>query len=68
LTVGPIVSGKAAVTTEVAATWWGNDGQGGYTSDQYIWRLQTREDNGWQIVVVDAPTWCGGYVRLDACK
>jgi hypothetical protein len=69
LTVGPVVDGRAEVTTEVAATWWGGDGHAtGYTSDQFVWRFQTREDNGWQVVSVEAPTWCGGYVRLDACK
>lgn len=68
LTVGPIVNGTAEVTTQVAATWWGAGGQGGYSSDEHTWRFQTRQDNGWQVVVVEAPTWCGGYVRLDACK
>lgn len=68
LTVGPVVNGTAEVTTQVAATWWGTGGQGGYTSNEYTWRFQTYRDNGWQVAVVDAPTWCGGYVRLDACK
>jgi hypothetical protein len=67
LTVGPVVDGKAEVTTDVAATWWGTGGHGGYSSDEYRWRFQTREDNGWQVVAVDSPTWCGGYVRPDAC-
>jgi hypothetical protein len=48
LTVGPVVGGRAEVTTEVAATWWGGDGHAtGYSSDQYLWRFRTREDNGW---------------------
>jgi hypothetical protein len=67
LTVGPVVDGKAEVTTEVAATWWPSDGNAGYRSSKYTWRFQTREDNGWQVVAVDSPAWCGGYVRTDAC-
>ncbi|WP_433298989.1 hypothetical protein ACQP2F_45005 [Actinoplanes sp. CA-030573] len=68
LTVGPVVDGRAEVTTDVSATWWGTEGGGGgYRSQARTWRFQTREDNGWQVVAVDAPTWCGGYVRLDAC-
>ena len=67
LTVGPVVDGHAEVTTDVSATWWGTAGNaGGYRSQARTWRFQTREDNGWQVVDVDSPTWCGGYVRLDA--
>jgi hypothetical protein len=69
LTVGSIVGGQAEVTADVSATWWGTDGDaGGYRSDEQTWRFETREDNGWQVVSVEAPTWCGGYVRMDACK
>jgi hypothetical protein len=69
LTVGPIVNGHAEVTTDVSATWWGTGGSTGrYKSDAYTWRFQTHEDNGWQVSVVDAPIWCGGYVRADACS
>jgi hypothetical protein len=69
LTVGrPVVDGRAEVTTDVSATWWGaGEGAGGYRSQTRSWRFQTREDNGWQVMAVDAPTWCGGYIRLDAC-
>jgi hypothetical protein len=68
LKVGPIVDGRAEVTTDVSATWWGTDGHAmAYSSTKHTWRFQTREGNGWQVVSVDAPTWCGGYVRLDAC-
>ncbi|HET6483664.1 MAG TPA: hypothetical protein VFG35_26990, partial [Actinoplanes sp.] len=68
LSVGPVVGGRAEVTTRVAATWWGTGGRGlGYSSTEQVWRFQTREDDGWQVVAVDAPEWCGVYVRLDAC-
>ncbi|WP_246608155.1 hypothetical protein [Paractinoplanes toevensis] len=68
LAVGQVVDGRAEVTTEVSATWWGTDGRAiAYSSEEYTWRFKTREDNGWQVVSVEAPTWCGGYVRLDAC-
>ena len=67
LTVGPVVDGKAEVTTEVAVTWWLDDGNAGYSSGEHTWRFQTREDNGWQVAAVDSPAWCGGYVRPDAC-
>ncbi|GAB1695141.1 hypothetical protein [Krasilnikovia sp. M28-CT-15] len=66
LTVGPIADGVAEVTVDVSAHWQGA-GQS-YRSQAYTWRFQTREDNGWQIVAVEAPAWCGGYVRADACS
>ncbi|MEU7902184.1 hypothetical protein [Actinoplanes sp. NPDC049118] len=70
LIVGPRIDARAEVTTEVSATWWSTHGgsAGGYRSDAYTWRFQTREDNGWQVSAVEAPTWCGGYVRVDACS
>jgi hypothetical protein len=62
------VKGLVEVTTDVSATWWGTDGHAfAYSSTAHTWRFKTREDNGWQVVSVDAPQWCGGYVRLDAC-
>lgn len=68
LTVGPVVDGQAEVTTKVSATWWATDGRAtAYSSEEHTWRFRTREDNGWQVVSVEAPAWCGGYVRLDAC-
>ena len=68
LTVGPVVHGRTDVTTDVSATWWPANGTGtSYRSDEHTWRFQTRDDNGWQVVSVAAPTWCGGYVRADAC-
>ena len=68
LTVGPVVEGYADVTTDVAATWWPANGRGvSYRGEKHTWRFRTREDNGWQVVSVDAPAWCGGYVRSDAC-
>lgn len=68
LAVGAIVDGRAAVSTDISATWWGTDGRAlSYRSGERTWRFQTLEDNGWQVTAVEAPTWCGGYVRQDAC-
>jgi hypothetical protein len=65
LTVGPIVDGRAEVSAEVSATWWGENS---YRSAAHTWRFTTRRDNGWQIERVKPFAWCGGYVRADACK
>lgn len=68
LTVGPVLDGHAQVTVDVSATWWGTNGRAlAYSSEKYTWRFQTHEDNGWQVAAVEAPAWCGGYVRQDAC-
>ena len=68
LAVGPVVDSRAEVTTDVSATWRRTgDRIGGYGSEAFTWRFETREDNGWQVSAVEPPTWCGGYVRLDAC-
>lgn len=68
LTLGRIVGGRAQVAVDVSATWWATDGHAlAYSSEKHTWRFQTRDDNGWQVTAVDAPSWCGGYVRLDAC-
>ena len=68
LTVGPINDGRAGVAVDVYATWWGTDGgASGYSSQKRTWRFQARDDDGWRLVAVDAPAWCGGYVRIDAC-
>jgi hypothetical protein len=69
LSVGPNANARAEVMTDVSATWWSTGGgTGGYRSAAYTWRFQTREDNGWQVSAVEAPTWCGGYVRAAACE
>jgi hypothetical protein len=69
LTVGSVTGHNAEVTAEVSATWWGTDGRAlSYRSEGHTWRSQTHEDNGWQVVKVEPPAWCGGYVRLDACR
>jgi len=69
LTVGPVDRGRAEVSTDVAATWWGTGGSAlSYRSQEFPWRFQTRQTRGgWVISAVQAPAWCGGYVRLDAC-
>jgi hypothetical protein len=69
LTVGPIKDGRAGVTVDVYATWWGTDGgTSGYSSEKHAWRFQARNDDGWRLVAVDALAWCGGYIRVDACS
>ena len=69
LAVGPVSDHRAEVTADVSATWWRTgDRVGGYGSEAFTWRFKTREDNGWQVSAVEPPEWCGGYVRLDACK
>ncbi|MFI5893786.1 hypothetical protein ACIA5D_27165 [Actinoplanes sp. NPDC051513] len=39
-----------------------------YKSRARTWRITTREDNGWQVTWVEAPTWCGGYVLAAKCR
>jgi hypothetical protein len=64
LTVAPAGDGRARVSTDVAATWWAT---GGYSSREHTWRFEVRNDGGWRVSAVEAPAWCGGYVRTDAC-
>lgn len=64
LAVGPVIDGRAVVSTEVSATWWGASA---YRSEAHTWRFTTRQDNGWQVETVEPFAWCGGYVRQDAC-
>ncbi|GID98020.1 hypothetical protein ACFQFC_15835 [Amorphoplanes digitatis] len=69
LAVGPLDDGQAAVTADVSATWWDTGGPAtSYRSKAFTWRFRAREDDGWQVVSVEAPAWCGGYVRQDACQ
>jgi hypothetical protein len=70
LSVAPAAAGRAEVRVDVTATWWAADSSGrvnGYTSDAYTWVIATGEDDGWRVMAVQAPAWCGGYVRADAC-
>jgi hypothetical protein len=71
LTVGPLHDGRAELTIYVVGEWRSTDKAGrtsGYRSDAHSWRFQTRDDNGWQVVAVDAPAWCGGYVPTQRCR
>lgn len=71
LDVGPIRDGRAEVTTSVSANWWDVDDNGRnlmYQSDEFEWRIETREDDGWRVSAVHAPAWCGGYVRAETCR
>lgn len=68
LTVSTAVSGRATVTVDVAATWWGSGMAGGYRSQALPWRFETRDDGGWRITAVTPPVWCGGYVLASKCR
>jgi hypothetical protein len=71
LKVGPVVDGRAEVTTDVTATWWITQDNGRvamYDSEAYTWRIETHEDDGWRVSKVTAPTWCGGYVLASKCR
>jgi hypothetical protein len=70
LTVLMITDDRAEVGADVSARWWSADANGrlsGYRSAERPWRFETREDNGWQIVKVASPVWCGDYVPRDKC-
>jgi hypothetical protein len=60
----------ATVTVPVSGTWWPTDGHGpSWRSAAYPWRFETHRDrDGWRIRSVDAPAWCGTYVRADVCR
>jgi hypothetical protein len=64
---GSVVGGRIAVSTEVRAVWREQDENGrlgGYKSLPLTWVIEAREDEGWRVVEVKAPPWCGadGYV------
>lgn len=66
LTEGPARADQVPVTAQVAVTWW-PDGGGALSmrSSLHTWTITTRKDgDGWRVVRVDAPPWCGpgGYV------
>ncbi|WP_189208195.1 hypothetical protein, partial [Couchioplanes azureus] len=68
LTVRELEEGRVEVAVDVQAVWWGSGGSAlSYQSTVHPWRFETRDDDGWQIVAVEAPAWCGVYVRADAC-
>jgi hypothetical protein len=70
LTVRTVADDRAEVAADVSARWWSADDNGrlsGYRSAEQRWRFETREDDGWQIVKVTAPAWCGDYVPPDKC-
>jgi hypothetical protein len=67
LTTGPIEAGRAQVVAEVRPVWWGTSGGLAVNGEVHTWTFLTREDDGWQISAVEPFTWCGGYVRADAC-
>jgi hypothetical protein len=69
LSVGPVAGGRATVTVRVSATWWpaGGGFAGGYSSDEFEWRIETHREDGWRVSAVAAPAWCGGYVPAAKC-
>ena len=60
----------AHVVADVQAIWWPRDGSGlSMHGDARPWRFETRRDRGgWRVWSIDAPPWCGGHVRADACR
>ncbi|WP_245673933.1 hypothetical protein [Actinoplanes rectilineatus] len=59
------------VRVDVQATWRSTDTAGrvsGFSSDARPWLFEVGENEGWRVIRVDAPEWCGGYVRSDACS
>jgi hypothetical protein len=70
LTVSPTAAAHAQVRVRVAATWWPTEGglAGGYSSQEFEWRFETRDSDGWRVTAVTAPAWCGGYVLASKCR
>jgi hypothetical protein len=69
LSVASPVGGEVEATAQVSATWWGVDGRAlSYESQARTWRIDTREEHGWQVSRVEAPAWCGGYVLASKCR
>ncbi len=67
---GAVAEGRAEVTVDVSARWWNADDNGrlnGFRSAEKRWHFETREGNGWQVVKVNSPAWCGDYVRPSKC-
>ncbi|WP_213457269.1 nuclear transport factor 2 family protein [Rhizomonospora bruguierae] len=60
---------RATVTVHVFGTWWTSEtGAGILNSPAYPWHFDTRrEAGGWRIWAVEAPAWCGTYLREGAC-
>lgn len=60
----------ARVTAGVRGIWWGVDGSGvSIQGMEHPWGFDTRRDSGgWRVLRVDAHPWCGGHVRVDACR
>ena len=69
LSVQPIGTGRAAVSTDVRVTWFNKTSTDApfLNSQALTWRIETREDNGWRVAKVEPPAWCGGYVLASAC-
>jgi hypothetical protein len=62
----PITDGRATVHATVSATWWGAGGTAGTSlqSPAKPWAVDVVDDDGWRVVRVSTPPWCGpdGYV------
>jgi hypothetical protein len=63
----PAMDERVRVSAEVQFVWVTQDEngrRGGYGSTPRTWVIETRDEDGWRIVRVVAPPWCGpdGYV------
>ncbi len=70
LAAGSVTGGRAEVTVDVSARWRSADDSGrlsGFASGEKRWHFQTREDDGWRVVKVTPPAWCGDYVPSNEC-
>lgn len=66
LQVNHVRDGAALVATEVHAVWWQD--RLSLVGDRHAWRFEVRKDwGGWRVWKVEAPAWCGVYIRASRC-
>ncbi|MEU7776236.1 hypothetical protein AB0C44_33400 [Micromonospora taraxaci] len=59
---------RAQVVTPVHAVWW-QDGGISMAGAKHPWQFEVRHDRGgWRVWSVDPYPWCGGHVRVEACR
>lgn len=60
---------RAAVTVHIGPVWFYTDGSTlALHGTAYPWQFEVRrERRGWRLWSVEAPAWCGVYLRADAC-
>ncbi|WP_405100743.1 hypothetical protein [Micromonospora sp. NBC_01412] len=66
LQVDHVRGGVVLVVTEVHAVWWQD--RVSLVGSRHPWRFEVRKDyGGWRVWTVEAPAWCGGYIRTSHC-